>query len=122
MLFADEYERKRPSKSEKQMLYNNQKGKCMYCGTKYDIRIFHVDHKTPLNRGGSNSIGNKQLLCGPCNNRKGNLTDGEFRKRYRLTPTRQAKGPPGRQIPPSHFDAIKKQRDKRKRARERDSW
>jgi 5-methylcytosine-specific restriction endonuclease McrA len=31
----------------------------------------HLDHKTPLARGGSNGIENLQWLCGPCNESKG---------------------------------------------------
>lgn len=32
---------------------------------------FHRDHRVPLVAGGSNDITNIDLLCGPCNLRKG---------------------------------------------------
>jgi len=97
-------ERKAPSKKEKELLYTHQKGRCMCCGIKLEIEHMHSDHKIPIARNGSNELSNKQLLCGPCNTRKGKLTDGEFRKRYPfLLPTTQAKTPPTKAIPQSMF-------------------
>lgn len=43
-------------------------GKCVECGTTEDL---HYDHKIPWARGGTNSVSNIQLMCGPCNRRKG---------------------------------------------------
>ncbi len=40
---------------------------------------FHIDHKTPLSRGGSNWPANLQLLCAPCNQSKHAKTDEEWR-------------------------------------------
>lgn len=112
-------ERIRPGKKLKQLLYQAQSGKCMYCGIELDIRYFHVDHKTPWIDEGGDNIGNLQLLCAPCNGRKSDMTDGEFRRLYKLTPSRQAKGrPPQKQIPQSYFDARKKAIAKRRRAME----
>ena len=114
MIFG-EPSRTTPTKAVKEALFLKQKGRCIYCGKKMSIGYFHVDHKTPVKRHGSESLSNKQLLCGPCNGRKAMMTDGEFRRMYNLTPARQVEGPPRREIPQNYFQQIKKERDKVKR-------
>ncbi len=109
-------------KSTKEELYRKQRGKCMYCGIKLTIRYFHLDHKTPVARDGGNNIGNLQLLCVPCNGRKGDMTDGEFRRKYRLTPSRQVKGPPSRPLSQSRFDKITKENAEKRAKKRRDDW
>ena len=87
---------------------------------------FHIDHKTPKARGGSESMSNKQLLCSPCNTRKGDKTDGDFRRVYKLTPSREAKGPPSKVIPQSYFEEISKavgaRKAKARAAEKRNDW
>ena len=84
--------RKRIGKTERELLYKAQGGKCNYCGIKLGIRYLHVDHKTPVARDGSDRMSNLQLLCSPCNTRKGDMTDGEFRRRYKLPALSQGPG------------------------------
>ncbi len=50
--------------------------RCAYCGGPGPLQ---VDHRTPLARGGSNSIDNILPACGPCNRRKHKRTEAEFR-------------------------------------------
>lgn len=57
------------TKLEIDNLYALQKGKCANCRDPLRIR-FHRDHKMPLALGGSNDIGNIELLCRSCNARK----------------------------------------------------
>lgn len=104
-------------REEKEYLYQKQKGRCNYCGCKLAIQHFHVDHKIPKDRDGPERLSNKQLLCGPCNSRKGNLTDGEFRKKYRLPGSRIAKSPPSKQTPQEYFEKIAKEIASKKAAR-----
>lgn len=98
--------------------FKEQKGRCRTCGIKLGIDYFECDHKIPFSRGGKDTLKNFQLLCAPCNKAKGQLTDGEFRNLFELTPARKAKGPPSRRIPRAHFDRISKEL-KREAARER---
>lgn len=44
--------------------------RCVLC--RASIRFgYHVDHKRSLARGGTHTLANLQLLCAPCNLRKG---------------------------------------------------
>ena len=121
--------RKRKSfgKKEKDALFALQKGRCMYCGKKErEATYFEIDHKTPFARNGSDSLSNLQLTCGPCNTRKGTLTDGQFRKQYKLPAATKAKEPPDKVIPQSYFEKISKEvatkkSQKRKRESQRES-
>jgi len=62
-------------------------GRCAYCDV---IAPLQVDHRTPLARGGSNSIENILPACATCNQRKHTLTDEEFRARLAAEKDRQS--------------------------------
>ena len=77
----------------------------MYCGRKRAFSDLEIDHKTPVQRGGSDNVRNLQVLCPPCNKRKGNQTGREFRRRYRdLLPKTQR--PPEPAIRQDEFDMV----------------
>lgn len=46
--------------------YDSQRGKCWYCGKKVGDK-YHVDHRVPLSRGGSNAPENLVVSCPACN-------------------------------------------------------
>lgn len=65
-----------------------QDAKCTYCGVLLS-GAYHIDHKTPVSRGGSNDISNLQILCGPCNLKKGTKTDEEYKSIMRVMKTNE---------------------------------
>ena len=85
-------------KGLKQQLMRRQNSRCAYCGNRFVAQYFEIDHMMPVAIGGPNDASNLQVLCGPCNRRKGDQTDQEFRRRYgppcprKETDTPQASG------------------------------
>lgn len=74
-------------------VYAKTGGRCFYCdcvlpedNKEYDdagrvvesSRNWHVDHKTPLSRGGDHSIENLVPACRKCNMAKMTMTANEF--------------------------------------------
>ncbi len=58
-------------------LYATQGGSCYYCSV--DIEAgYHIEHMTPLSRGGRNDVSNICLACAPCNLSKHTKTAEEF--------------------------------------------
>jgi 5-methylcytosine-specific restriction endonuclease McrA len=53
--------------------------RCYYCKRRGRKRDFHIDHKTPLSRGGSHALENLCLACAECNIAKHTMTEEEFR-------------------------------------------
>lgn len=49
---------------------------CTYCGAA--IPPYHLEHKLPVSRGGTNAESNLHLTCPRCNLRKSDLTHEEF--------------------------------------------
>ena len=58
-------------RTHRQTLYGIQAGDCAGCGEHFQARHFEVDHIIAMARGGTDHIGNLQLLCGSCNRIKG---------------------------------------------------
>lgn len=59
-------------------LYSEQNGLCYYCSIELN-GDYHVDHKKPISRGGSNDKSNLACACAMCNLQKGAMTEDEFR-------------------------------------------
>lgn len=57
-----------------------QGGLCYYCFRDLEQTGYHVDHKIPLVRGGSNWPANLAIACPPCNLSKCAKTPAEFRE------------------------------------------
>ena len=90
----------------KQQLMRRQHSRCAYCGNRFSAQYFDIDHMMPAAIGGSNEASNLQVLCGPCNRRKGDQTDQEFRRRYASLVPQRRLTPPRRPVPQRAFDAV----------------
>jgi 5-methylcytosine-specific restriction endonuclease McrA len=52
----------------KQLVCHRDRGSCRMCGSNNELQF---DHIIPISAGGSSTETNLQILCGPCNRRKG---------------------------------------------------
>jgi 5-methylcytosine-specific restriction endonuclease McrA len=52
----------------KQFVWTRDGGRCCQCGSNVELQF---DHMIPLAYGGASTVENLQVLCGPCNRRKG---------------------------------------------------
>lgn len=68
-------------------LLEEYSSQCGYCGA---IGSLEADHRTPLCRGGSNTIDNIIPACRHCNRRKHQKTEAEFRRLLADEAARQA--------------------------------
>lgn len=57
------------TKADVELHYQSQKGRCWWCGKSLNGN-FHIDHRVPLSRGGSNDARNICISCPECNCRK----------------------------------------------------
>ena len=95
----------------KRQLMRRQNNTCVYCGYRRRAPSLDIDHIVPVVKGGSNDAPNLQVICRPCNQRKGDQTDEEFRARYRrLVPSRLLT-PPSRRITQAEFRAETRRTD-----------
>jgi len=62
------------------IIYKSQQGKCWWCSCEVGNE-YHIDHRIPLSRGGSNAPGNLVISCPKCNWRKNNKLPHEWNGR-----------------------------------------
>jgi 5-methylcytosine-specific restriction endonuclease McrA len=83
--------RKSISGKTRLLIWERSKKRCQLCGKKTVLfrvdakffsgnRLAHIDHITPLNRAGVDSIENMRLLCEGCNCQKRDRLDEEYKE------------------------------------------
>ena len=69
-----------PSANMRRKIFESLGGRCAYCGCYLDYENFHVDHATPVSKGGKGGK-NRVPTCPLCNLCKGPLDVEEFREK-----------------------------------------
>tara|TARA_B100000989_G_scaffold298608_1_gene288712 strand:- start:289 stop:2205 length:1917 start_codon:yes stop_codon:yes gene_type:complete len=75
------------SKSQRDQIFHNSKGKCQKCGIKITYKGFQADHIIPHSKGGKTEIKNGQALCQKCNSSKSNKMQIENKNYFNYLPT-----------------------------------
>ena len=75
------------SKSQRDQIFHNSKGKCQKCGTAITYKGFQADHKIPFSKGGKTETKNGQALCQKCNSSKSNKMQIENKNYFNYLPT-----------------------------------
>ena len=68
--------------THRHVLYGKQEGNCELCGVHFPYRSMTVDDVVSRAKGGTDHVGNLQMLCGACNSLKGTETMSEARVRF----------------------------------------
>ena len=71
----------RPWRRLRSEILKRDNGICFYCGVH---GATHVDHLTPISRGGTDSSTNLAACCKRCNLRKGEKTADEFIRKQQM--------------------------------------
>lgn len=70
-----------------QYLYDEQQGKCAYCGCDLSESGKHLDHIIPIAKGGKHTANNVHWTCPTCNLSKGDKLEEEWLRKSRCKPT-----------------------------------
>ena len=69
------------------VLFGQQEGLCGGCRGDFPFKLYEVDHLIPRSRGGTDHLGNLQLLCSHCNRIKGDREQSYLMARLKETVT-----------------------------------
>ena len=75
------------SQTDLENLWRRQEGKCTACQGCLFHNSSHLDHIIPISKGGTNFVGNLQILCEQCNLRKRNKLPIAFKATFEKGPT-----------------------------------
>ncbi len=65
-------------KKQREKLWEEAAGHCLYCGHPVSVAEMEVDHIVPLSLGGENEYANKVCVCPCCNAAKANQSLEHF--------------------------------------------
>ena len=74
------------SRSQRDQIFFDSKGKCQKCGTKISYKGFQADHIIPHSKGGKTEWKNVVTACRSCNTAKGNKSLKRFGTRLLREP------------------------------------
>ena len=80
-------------KFNRQNLFERDKFRCQYCGTRFSPKELNMDHVVPRDRGGKTTWENIVTSCLRCNSRKGNREPMEAGMRLLRKPERPRRRP-----------------------------
>jgi len=66
----------------REAVYGKSPGRCWYCGVKITLSTMHVDHHTPVARGGRTLLKNLFPACAACNRRKRDMPPEAFEQAF----------------------------------------
>lgn len=55
------------TENPKRRMHRKQRAKCFYCSRLVKVEDATLDHVQPVSKGGDNSVHNKVVCCGLCN-------------------------------------------------------
>ena len=58
------------ARSQKNRVWESQKGKCSFCGRRLNPSSTHYDHIKEVSRGGKSTTKNLRALCSNCHNER----------------------------------------------------
>ena len=76
----------KPPRFRKRVLFNRDRWRCQYCGSKLNWETIEIEHVFPSSRGGITSWLNCVSACRPCNKQKANRTPEEAGMRLIVKP------------------------------------
>lgn len=62
------------TQSQKEQMYEEQKGICPGCGKHFELCEMEADHWKPWSKGGKTELSNLKMLCADCNRKKSDGT------------------------------------------------
>ena len=88
------YKRQSVGRTQKDVVWSNQKGKCWFCKKTLNPLSTHYDHIKEVSRGGKSTTDNLRAVCASCHSERHKREKAEkLDKKKRASSTRQNANP-----------------------------